>query len=472
MKKLMIAAPRSGSGKTLITCGLLRLLLRKGFHPAAFKCGPDFIDPMFHRRVLGIPGTNLGSYFLGEEDVRALFRRTIRRENADFALIEGVMGYYDGIAVRGGLSTKAGSYDIARITGTPVLLIVDGRGSALSAAAEVLGFQKFRPDSRIAGVLLNRIKPAAGKAAGTEIERLCGIPVVGCVPEDPAFVLESRHLGLVLPGEVPGLLRQVDLLEDRLETCIDFPKLLAVAGEEDMEKAGIASRTPGMQDQEPGSRKAGRGKAAVRIAVAMDEAFSFYYPENLGLLREMGAEIFPFSPLRDQALPDGCSGILLGGGYPELYTEEIAGNLPMRRALRRAADRGMPWIAECGGFLALHRELEGADGVLREGFGIYPENARRTDHLSRFGYAEYTARGGLRIRGHEFHYWESSNPGSCWTAEKPSGRTWPCMHDSGRGQIAGFPHLYWLSCPEFLENWLSFCESCQRAWTNGETGLK
>ena len=469
MKRLMIAAPKSGAGKTLVTCGLLKALSRRGFHPAAFKCGPDFIDPMFHRKVLGIPGANLDSFFLDAPGIRNLFAETCRDGNADFALIEGVMGYYDGVNGKDGFSLTASSYDIARITDTPVILLLDGKGSSLSLAAEVRGFQNFRPDSRIAGVILNRTKPMTAKWIGREMERYCGIPVLGSLPENPAFSLKSRHLGLVLPEEVPDLLIKIGRLAEEMEETMDIDALISTAREGSLPREEQpAMKNSGMQNSEMQNPA---GERPLRIAVARDEAFSFYYPENLKLLKKCGAQLIPFSPLHDRALPGDIGGFLLGGGYPELYTEKIAENDSMRMSIRLAVSAGMPYIAECGGFLALHAQLEGADGVFRKGFGIFPGKAWKTSRLGRFGYARFATKSGEELRGHEFHYWESDDPGADWQAEKPSGRTWKAVHDNGRGQIAGFPHLYWLSDPKWIQDWLSVCDKFRNALLNQKTGV-
>lgn len=470
--RILFAAPKSGSGKTLITCGFLQALIKRGFHPCSFKCGPDYIDPMFHRHVLQIPGANLDSFFLDEKEVEGSFNRTIKRNGADIAVIEGVMGYYDGV---GGIHTKASAYDVSRITRTPVILILDGKGASLSLAAEIKGFAGFRPDSRIEGVILNRTSPAAAGRLAGQIEAETGIPVVGSLPEAPEYSFESRHLGLFLPGEIDFLCRRLKCLAEQMEKSVDIGRILAIAGAADMNcvKYGDGQSGESGDGQLPGNAKClkcedmqSAVRENVRIAVARDEAFCFYYQENLDLLEEQGAELVNFSPLHDKKLPEGAAGILLGGGYPENHAGELSQNTEMLRSIRLAWQQGIPMLAECGGFLYLHDRLEGSDGIDYPMAGIYKMRAFRTGKLGRFGYISLTLPDGASIKGHEFHYWESEEPGEDWLAEKPaSERKWRCIHQDG-ARICGFPHLYYLSAPSFTERWLEQC----RAWSRTRTG--
>lgn len=485
---ILFAAPKSGSGKTLITCGFLQALIKRGLRPCSFKCGPDYIDPMFHRYVLRIPGANLDSFFLDEEGVERSFNRTIVRNRSDIAVIEGVMGYYDGV---GGIHTQASAYDISRITRTPVILILDGKGASLSLAATVKGFADFRPDSRIEGVILNRTSPAVAAKLEKQIEAETGIPVVGSLPEAPEYSFESRHLGLFLPGEIDSLCRRLKRLAEQMEKTVDIGRILAIAGAGDINRAksrdGKSGESRDGKGGESGAGKSGESGAGqlsgnakcikcedmqsavrenVRIAVARDEAFCFYYQENLDLLEEQGAELVHFSPLHDKELPEDVAGILLGGGYPENYAAELSKNKEMLRSIRKAWQQEIPMLAECGGFLYLHDRLEGSDGIGYPMAGIYKMRAFRTGKLGRFGYVSLTLPDGASIKGHEFHYWESEEPGEDWLAEKPaSERKWRCIHQDG-ARICGFPHLYYLSAPSFTEWWLKQC----RAWSREKTG--
>lgn len=471
--RLLIGAPKSGSGKTLITCGLLEVFARRGLRPVSCKCGPDYIDPMFHKYVLGIPGRNLDSFFLGEDEVRETLCRLIRSEQAGIAVIEGVMGYYDGT---GGNSDRASTWEIARMTGSPAVLVVDGRGASLSAAALIAGFVHFRQDSRIAGVILNRVREQTFKNLAPAIERETGIPVLGYVPQSGDYAVESRHLGLCLPEETGALRERIGRLADQMERTVDVEAMLRMAGRAGMLRGEESPGSRLCQKWRNGSGQAGEEadkgeKRRIRIGVARDEAFCFYYQENFDLLERMGAELVPFSPLRGTALPEKVCGLILGGGYPENYAAELARNQAMRTEIRAAAETGMPLLAECGGFLYLHRTLEGSDGKVYPMAGAVDAAAFRRTGLSRFGYVTLTSPEGLAIRGHEFHYWESGNPGTAWEAKKPSGdRGWRCMHqrpgtkekDGGNfaaaAQIWGFPHLYYPSNPDFAAGWLAACE--------------
>lgn len=442
--RIMLAAPGSGAGKTTITCGLLQALMNRGISCQAWKCGPDYIDPMFHRYVLGIPGGNLDSFFLEEEQVRRLLVRETKEDS--LAVLEGVMGYFDGVA---GISTLASSYDIARITETPVILVVDCKGASLSIAAMVKGFLEYGTDNTgsngIQGILLNRISSMMAQRLIPEIEKL-GVPVVGFLPVMKEMELASRHLGLVMPGEISQLRRQIEDLGRKLEETVDVDRILEIAGS-----------APRMEAESMGAVGGQRGaEEAVIIAVAKDKAFCFYYQENLHLLEELGARLEFFSPLEDAALPKGARGLILGGGYPELHADRLSGNEPMRAAIARAVKAGIPLLAECGGFLYLHEQLESTDGTLYPMAGVIKGQAFRTEKLSRFGYVTLQPTG---IKGHEFHYWDSTDCGRDWVAEKPlSNRTWTCMHVNGN-QVAGFPHLYYRSNETFIKEWLNACRT-------------
>ena len=432
--RLLFAAPGSGSGKTTVTCGFLRLCQKRGVRCRAFKCGPDYIDPMFHKYVLDIDGSNLDSYFLGPEEVRDLFCREAAA--CDLAVIEGVMGYYDGVA---GISTWSSSYDIAMITKTPVILIVDGKMGTLSVAAQIKGFLEYRKDSNICGVILNRTAKVTAERIRPAIEEL-GLYLAGWIPECEEGRLESRHLGLTVPGEQVALELKLDLLAEKMKDGLDVDWLLGLAGE--AEALTGAELLPERQES-----------VDFHLAVARDEAFSFYYQENLALLEDYGIRLSYFSPVHDRSLPEAIDGILFGGGYPELFAGELSANVLMLAAVREAAGKGIKIIAECGGFLYLHRTLEGADGACYPMAGLIDAHGFRTGRLSRFGYLK--VKGDLgEIKGHEFHYWDSEAPGNDCTAEKPmSERTWPCIHQSEH-LLAGFPHLYYPSNPAWIITFL------------------
>lgn len=452
--RIMIAAPCSGSGKTVLTCGILQALKNRGLNCRAFKCGPDYIDPLFHRQVLGISGGNLDTFFLSEEAVGGQLAGAA--EESDISILEGVMGFYDGL---GGIQVKASACHVAEATQTPVVLVVDGRGASLSVAAVVKGFLTFRENSRICGVILNRVSPKMAERLNPILEDL-GVAVLGCLPICEAAKLDSRHLGLVLPGELEGLQEQLQKLGEQVEANVDLDRLLALAA--------------GAEPLEIPDRLEAR-KEPVEIAVARDPAFQFYYEENLELLRQLGARLLFFSPMEEESLPPGAAGLLLGGGYPEQYADRLAANTPMRNQVKEAVQKGMPVLAECGGFLYLQESLETADGKQYPMAGVLPGHGYPTGKLSRFGYLELECKkeGGLlkpgeTIKGHEFHYWDTTEPGDAFWGRKPVGNTgWNCMVQQGN-LLAGFPHLYYPSNPGFVKAWLDRC----RVWGRGNKTQK
>lgn len=436
--RLVIAAPASGSGKTLLTCGLLSALVQSGIKTAAFKCGPDYIDPMFHETVLGTPSKNLDTFFTDEEMTRQLFLEDAVR--AEISVVEGVMGFYDGL---GGISDQASTWNVAKAIQAPVIFVADASRSSLSVLAMIRGFMEFRKDSMIRGVIFNRMSPGRYPAIKKLTEESLGIRVCGYIPRLPEFHLESRHLGLVMPGELQDLKKQMARLGQQCRTTLDLSLLKNIAGSApDLEEKKIDFN---IQRQEYVSKPV--------IAVAKDEAFSFYYKDNLRLLEKMGARLLPFSPLHDREVPEEADALLLGGGYPELYADALAGNCSMRRSVREHLLQGMPCMAECGGFLYLLQKLEDQEGSVYPMVGLYPGKSRYTGRLTRFGYVTVTARKGdallkreERIRAHEFHYMDTDGNGKDLLAVKPvSERSWECGHLSGVS-YAGFPHLYLYSC--------------------------
>jgi cobyrinic acid a,c-diamide synthase len=442
--RVVFAAPSSGSGKTMITCGLLQALKERGLRVASFKCGPDYIDPMFQERVIGVRSGNLDLFFSDAATMRRLFIRDA--SGADVSVVEGVMGYYDGNGVA---TEEASTYKVAAALEAPVVLIVDARGQSLSALATIEGFLNFRADSRIKGVILNRTTQNVFSQLKPEIEKL-GVAALGFVPKDDGMVVESRHLGLVTPNEIDDLSERLHALAAKLSETVDVDAILALA----------RSAGPLVAPPEPELPKLPK----TRIAAAKDEAFCFYYKDNLRLLESLGAELVYFSPIRDKALPKGVQGLVLPGGYPELYARELAENGSMRASVAAAIKGGMPCLAECGGFMFLHDELEDMEGVFHPMCGVIHAKAWRTNKLGRFGYVELTALtdGGLfskgeKIKAHEFHYFESGDCGEDLLAEKPTGtRNWKCIHAEG-SLVAGFPHLFYESDPDLIVRFLRRC---------------
>ncbi|MDR0335071.1 MAG: cobyrinate a,c-diamide synthase [Methanomassiliicoccaceae archaeon] len=445
--RIMLAAPSSGSGKTLITCGILQALVNRGMNVASFKCGPDFIDPMFHERVIGTRSGNIDMFMAGRDTARYLFCRSAK--DSDISVIEGVMGFYDGMGIA---STEASSYDVSSELDIPVILVVNGRGASASIVPMIKGFADYRKNN-IRGVILNNTSEKVCEGLRGTIEKETGITVIGYVPKVKELVIESRHMGLVMPHEVDMLKEKLNDLSEILERTLDIDAVVRIAGS----SADIAYDAPVIE----------RIPAKVRVAVAADECFCFLYKENVELLERLGAEITYFSPLRGKGLPAGISGIIIPGGYPELYAESLSRNTEMLTDIRRCVSGGMPCMAEGGGFLYLHDELEDNGGEYRKMAGAVSGKAFRTGKISKFGYLSVTARNdglmekGTTLRGHEFHYWDSTDCGGDCDSVKPSGAAQRCMHNE-KNMFAGFPHLYYYSNPDAVRRFLTVCGSYRK----------
>ena len=433
MIQFLLAAPRSGSGKTTMTCALLMALKRRGCAPCAFKSGPDYIDPMFHRAVLGVESRNLDLFFSAPETVRTLYARGAAGHGA--AVCEGAMGFYDGL---GGVSDRASAWHLADTLGLPVLLVVEPKGQSLTLAAELKGLNSFRTPSHIAGILLNNCTARMHALLAPMLEKETGLPVLGFLPKLPEAVIGSRHLGLYTAAEVENLQQKLALLADAAEEHIDWPRLLALC-EKEPPALPVEPETP---------------PARVRIAVAQDEAFCFTYAETLEAFRDAGAEVVFFSPLRDTALPENIGGLYLPGGYPELHARELSGNTSLLREIKRKIESGLPTAAECGGFLYLGQSLTDAEGQSWPMAGVLPGEAKDAGRLVRFGYAALSAdsdsmlfRAGESFPIHEFHHWDSTANGTALAAKKPvGGAAWRCGFIDEHF-YAGFPHLYWAGTP-------------------------
>ena len=428
--QLMAAAPASGSGKTVTVCALLAALKKRGVDPCAFKCGPDYIDPMFHRAALGVPSCNLDLFLTAPARLRQLYAGHLAGHGA--AVVEAAMGYYDGA----GLTDAASAWQVADTLDLPVLLVVRPGGASLTLAAQIRGLRQFRTRSHLAAILLNGCSSSYAGRLAPVLERETGLPVVGCLPRLEAAQLPSRHLGLYTAGEIAGLDGRLEALAQALEANTDLDRLLELC----------RRPAPEIPTDPAVPRRA-------VVAVARDEAFCFCYPETLAALEQAGARCAFFSPLRDTALPAGASGLYLPGGYPELHAQELGRNTAMRQAIARAVEGGMPTVAECGGFLYLGQSLADEAGRSWPMVGVLPGQGRRAEGLVRFGYATLTARRdsllfrqGEQVPVHEFHHWDSSACGDAFAAHKPDGRSWDCGFASA-SLYAAFPHLYFAGSP-------------------------
>lgn len=451
--RIMIAAPQSGSGKTLITCALLQALKEKNYHLESFKCGPDYIDPMFHKTVLGISSRNLDPFFTEDSITRMLLAKG--QDSRDLAVIEGVMGLYDGL---GGIREEASSYALAKATNTPILLTVNARGIGRSLLALLSGFLQYDTAHLIKGVILNQTPSSFASVLAKEIEETFHIPVVASFPVRDDVRIESRHLGLVMPYELEDIQSRLKIASQVLCENANIEQILE-----------IAKSAPKLEYDVESDIKHKITEKTIRIGVARDEAFCFYYEDNLDLLKSLGAKLIFFSPLHDDTLPKDLDGILFGGGYPELYLKELEENESMRNSVKSAIENKMPSLAECGGFMYLHDTIFDSEKKPYKMAGVIHACCMKKERLVRFGYLTLNSKTdsflqkGETIRGHEFHYYDSEDNGECAIAKKPVGtRSWECVH-AGSDHWWGFAHLSYYSNPKFAEK---FAEACRSYKTN------
>lgn len=451
--RIMIAAPQSGSGKTLITCALLQALKEKNYHLESFKCGPDYIDPMFHKTVLGISSRNLDLFFTEDSITRMLLAKG--QDSRDLAVIEGVMGLYDGL---GGIREEASSYALAKATNTPIILTVNARGMGRSLLALLSGFLQYDTAHLIKGVILNQTPSSFASVLAKEIEETFHIPVVASFPVRDDVRIESRHLGLVMPYELEDIQSRLKIASQVLCENANIEQILE-----------IAKSAPQLEYDVKRDIKQKLTEKTIRIGVARDEAFCFYYEDNLDLLKSLGAKLIFFSPLHDDTLPKDLDGILFGGGYPELYLKELEENESMRNSVKSAIENKMPSLAECGGFMYLHDTIFDSEKKPYKMAGVIHACCMKKERLVRFGYLTLNSKTdsflqkGETIRGHEFHYYDSEDNGECAIAKKPVGtRSWECVH-AGSDHWWGFAHLSYYSNPKFAEK---FAEACRSYKTN------
>lgn len=451
--RIMIAAPQSGSGKTLITCALLQALKEKNYYLESFKCGPDYIDPMFHKTVLGISSRNLDPFFTEDSITRMLLAKG--QDSRDLAVIEGVMGLYDGL---GGIREEASSYALAKATNTPIILTVNARGMGRSLLALLSGFLQYDTAHLIKGVILNQTPSSFASVLAKEIEETFHIPVVASFPVRDDVRIESRHLGLVMPYELEDIQSRLKIASQVLCENANIEQILE-----------IAKSAPQLEYDVKSDIKQKLTEKTIRIGVARDEAFCFYYEDNLDLLKSLGAKLIFFSPIHDDTLPKDLDGILFGGGYPELYLKELEENESMRNSVKSAIENKMPSLAECGGFMYLHDTIFDSEKKPYKMAGVIHAGCMKKERLVRFGYLTLNSKTdsflkkGETIRGHEFHYYDSEDNGECAIAKKPVGtKSWECVH-AGSDHWWGFAHLSYYSNPKFAEK---FAEACRSYKTN------
>ena len=483
MIECLITAGSSGSGKTSVVVGLLSLLQRKGYNVGSFKCGPDYIDPMFHRAVMGVESHNLDLFLASADRVKEFYQRYSAGKTA--VICEGAMGYFDGL---GGITDEASAWKVADTLDLPVIAVIDAKGASLSIAAQILGLKALRQPHHIVGVILNKCSKMLYQRLKPVLEAETGVKLLGFLPYVEGAEFSSRHLGLYTAGEISDINQRIEKIADALEDSLDFEafeelcKRNVKAGD-DVEQLELEDSKNCASEGEDctldgrkncanelgyaESRKtcANYGKpeasadckthAKAKIAVARDDAFCFLYEETLDTLKEQGAELVFFSPLHDEGLPKGVSGLYLPGGYPELFAGELSFNEDMLKDIKSAIESGLPTVAECGGFLYLCESLEDGNGDIYEQVGIFKGAATNKEKLVRFGYSLLSQeedsllfRKGEEVPMHEFHYWDAADPGSDLLATKPlGGRSYRCAYSTDT-LYAGFPHLYLAGKPK------------------------
>jgi cobyrinic acid a,c-diamide synthase len=433
--RVVVAGTSSGSGKTTVACGLIGALRRTGRVVQGFKVGPDYIDPSYHALASGRPGRNLDAFLTGPELIAPLVRHG--SAGADVAVVEGVMGLFDGASGRGELASTG---HVAKLLDAPVLLVIDAASMARSAAAIVHGYRTFDPDIDVAGVIFNKVGSDTHEQLLREALEPLGVPVVGALRRDARVEAPERHLGLVPAAEREAQTRAaLDALAESVSASVDLDAVLALAH--------AAPATPG---EAWSSDPLGEPAPGARIAIARGPAFSFHYEENLELLAGAGAELVPFDPLAAETLPANTGALLLAGGFPEVFGAELAANAPLRHAVAEFAASGRPVLAECGGLLYLCRELDG-----HEMCGAIPARATMTRRLT-LGYREAVAvnstpwlDAGTELRGHEFHYSQVEPDGEPSPAWRLSARGKERFEGWAAGAVqASYLHVHWAAHPE------------------------
>jgi len=449
--RLTIAGTHSGVGKTSIATALIAALTRRGLRVQPFKIGPDFIDPGFHRLASGRRGRNLDGWMLSRQTNLEILAQA--SEDAAIAIIEGVMGLFDGSDA---LTETGSTAEMAKWVGSPVLLVIDASALAGSAAALVRGFEDFDPDVRLSGVLCNRV----GGSGHADILRQaitarCRAKPLGFLPPDDAIALPERRLGLVMASEILTP-EHLDAMANWIETNVDIDSLLKLAREQSLPLENLRPSTPLV--------KARAGLA--RIGLARDAAFCFYYEDNLDLLQECGAELIEFSPISDDALPPELDGLYLGGGYPEIHAARLSENASMRDAIVQFAQAGGPIYAECGGFMYLCEAIVDSDDRVHQMAGLFPTRVRMQKQLAAIAYVELEAsvdalwlRGGQRLRGHEFHY-SRIDPMPASISLCLRLRAGDKIRDDGYmvgSVLGGYSHLHFRSSPDFASGFIEAC---------------
>lgn len=437
--KILLTSTNSGAGKTTVTCGILKALKNLNFNVSSFKCGPDYIDPLFHKHILGKKSVNLDKFFMNEDLLKYTFDKNFN--NSDIAVIEGVMGFYDGIA---GTTTIASAYDVANTLDCNCVLIVDAKGASYSIIATILGFISLTENSHIKAVILNKCSKHLFDLLAPLIQEKCNVIPLGFLPYDPDFAFESRHLGLDLglisSNQLENLNCKIDKIANSVKDNINLDLLLKISEN----NTNLIYKKPELSQDKKLFNIEGKNK---NIYIALDNAFCFYYDETFDLFEKLGFNLNFFSPLSDSNLTNDCDILYIGGGYPEFYLEQLSENISMKNSIKEAiCTKKIPTLAECGGFMYLGKSIDNINMT-----NVIEADFYNTKKLSRFGYIDISCNNNMdnillksneTIKAHEFHYYDSDNNGDCFIATKPiTNRSWKASHIN-ENLVAGFPHLY------------------------------
>jgi len=455
--RIIIAGTNSGCGKTTITIGIMAALVKRGLKVQSYKVGPDYIDPMFHSFITGRYSRNLDTWMLKEDKVCYLFAKNAL--DADVAVIEGVMGIYDGF---GGYKKEGSTAHVSKVIKAPVVLVVNGEGLSLSLAALVNGFVNFDKEVAIKGIIINNIKSESHYRLLKEIlEENTKMIVLGYLTKSEKYSLDSRHLGLIPSGEIDDIVEKMEVLSNEVAKTIDVELLLKIAGEApklDKKVLEVSNLIERKNVNKP------------RIGVALDKAFSFYYKDNLDLLEQMGAEILYFSPTVDEKLHENIHGLYIGGGYPEIYANELEKNESMRNDIKSRIESGLPAYAECGGMMYMSKNITDKTGKIYKMVGVIPGKSQMTTHLQRFGYVELEITGenvlskqNCKVRAHEFHYStitvDEGFPTDYNVIKRRKSNkvfSWKCGYKTNK-LLAGYPHIHFWSNLDLAKGFISSC---------------
>lgn len=449
----MFAGTGSSVGKTTVVCGVIATLKRFDKKVISFKCGPDYIDPMFHQKVTEVVTRNLDGFLMGEDN---LINTLIAGEEAcDIAVVEGAMGIFDGM----GKSTKYSANSISVITSTPTILIVNPNGQGISVCAQIKGFLEFEQNN-ICGVLLNNIKVGMYKYYKEMIEEQLGIEVVGFIPHLEEVKISSRHLGLVTADEIDDIKSKIEIIGDNVLKYCDMERIIEVANSSKYLKENNVNTIDKV--------------ANVNLYVARDKAFCFIYDDNIEILQQMGANIHYFSPIDDQCLPDDVDGLLFFGGYPELYGTLLENNKSMQNSIREKISKNVPVYAECGGFMYLQNTITDLEGIKYQMLGIIDSDALMTKSLQNFGYTKITNKTKNNflngsVNAHSFHHSVSTSEGESFKALKVSNNMEYDAVYTSESIFASYMHIHFINNLELPRNFIKLCE---KGVVNNEVNIK